>query len=531
MNRLLILCILFMLLIFPAAGQSVEPDEPDIVLPDVVLQLEGLPADASETVVPEDMILYEPELSPVLPDAEELAVSGEMLEVPLLDKDTPAESQANAFYAEGVFGLGLVSHLISDLTLYKLGLEPRFSLHMKHETLDGFNGNEAGTGYSSREDALDLEISYKDEKIGTDFSVNYLEKETGMQTQGSFYSRIQRFYMLDGRFVFYKINNAEFSVGGNVGYLNTDMTGAASDLFWEFTAYPSFKIDVRGENSFFDSELFYQLRQIDDGTVSEDKHAVRLDLSAGYEFKNGMSLSGIVGARWVIGDTIWVPFRITFEGNITESSTFSVSGGLKDETPRYLDIYKYSPYLDSSSMPEREIDWFGKLSTAFRISNVIRAEISAQFDAADSMNVPDFSSQDPLTALYGMTVTDAIMLTAVIDTEWKLSRGFMFTIGWKSQVLPDINPYEAAHQLDFTLSLATPDDKLGLDTGLLWQITDAIQSPEISVDAYYEIADGIKFILEGQDILVPILNPGGRTRFGDFIEPGLVLTIKTQISL
>ncbi|MBN1649479.1 MAG: hypothetical protein JW874_15680 [Spirochaetales bacterium] len=511
-------------------AQSTEPETPEIILPEVILELESLPGEESETLVPEETKLYEPELEAELPDPQELEISDDLVDIPLMDMDTATAANANSFYAEGIIGLGLVNHFIGDLTLYKLGLAPRFRIHILHETLDGFQGNEAGTGFFKRTDLLDIQLSHKTEKFKAETSINYLEKETGLQEQGNFYSRIQRFYDASTDFEFSMAGKLKFLTGADIGYLSMDLTGATSDIVQEFTALPNIAMELRGENSFLKADLLFRHHQYFDNADDPLDDTLKFKLGGGWEFKNGLSLSADAGVSWVLEDDIFFPFTVNIKGNFGNSGSFKISGGFTDLIPRWLDLYKLNPYLYESGLAGREMNWFAKADTTFKLSAKLQAKIQVDFSSISNKNIPDYDDFDAVTGLYGLTTVDGMFLTAGVEAEYKYNKIFTFTLGWKSQILEDKDPFFPEHSLTFSSTISAPKENIGMSAKLLWWINEEVDFPELALSAFYKITDGMRLVVEGQDVLAPLFEDG-RILYGDYIEPGVILTIKTQISL
>jgi hypothetical protein len=524
--------VLIMVVITPAmlAAQSAEPEDPEIVLPDVVLQLESLPGEVSETIVPEEIELYEPELVADLPEAGNLEISEDVIDIPLLDVDAASATSESSFYAEGIIGLGLVNHFIGDLTLYKLGLAPRFKLHILHETLDGFQGNEAGIGFFKRTDLLDIQLSHKTKKFRAETKINYLEKETGLQGFGNFYSRVQRFYDAKTEFEFGSEDKLKFFTAADIGYLSMDLTGEPSEIIQELSAAPRVAMQLKGENSFLRADLLFRHHQYFNTIDDPRDETLNLKLSGGYEFKNGLGFSAAAGVDWVLDMNVFFPFKLELYGNIGNTGSFRISGGFNSLIPRYLDLYKLNPYLFESASAGREMNWFGKAETVFKLTRKLHTKLGVDFSSITNKNVPDYSDVSAATGLYGLTLIEGMFLTVSASAEYKYNKVFTFNLGWKFQALEDKDPFFPKHQFDFSSTISAADDKLGFIVKVLWWINDEPDFPELSVSGFYKFSEGLRLLIEGRDILAPLFEDG-RMLYGDFVEPGVVLTIKTQISL
>ena len=517
--------------VFGVFAQSVEPEDPEIVLPEIALELESSQQETVETIVPDDVALFEPELEPILPQAEDLNISFDILDLPLLDQETPEVVQENSFYTEGTLGLGTTNRFLSDFTLYKFGMEPRFNIHFNHDILDGynfgFNYRPAGEGFFKRNDLLEIQLTYNDLgfKIETDF--DYLERETGLQGFGDFYSIIRRKYSADVLASFSAAKNLALEAKLDFDYMNFDLSSSEFSEGSELKAVPSFGAKLADDNGYFRSDVFYTLYYMVDALPL---HGLKLLVDGGYEFNNGLGIAGSAGISWFYNSDILFPFDLTFKWVLSENALISLKGGFSESIPAFLEKSKEIPYLYSTAIPLREKEWFGQLDGRFKISELLTSDVFADFSYITDHNIPDFSAQDPATALFGMTGGNGIYLRAGLDTEWKLSEDLLLKVGWKSQVLPDLDPYFPAHELNFNALFNTSDEKFKLKFNALWQIDERTNIPEIGLSLGYEIVDGVFLELDGADILAP-LYPEGRVKYGTFIEPGASATIKTQISL
>ncbi len=167
---------------------AVGPGEPEMVMPQVILQIEDLSVEKVEAQLPPEEELLPPERSiPVLSEGD-LAVGEPQIPVPSVDTEGVVAQTGDRFLSSDVdLGAGTSNQIVGSMSLKTLGQDPRFTLQFNHETLDGFWGHVAGSGFSLRNDSLDGGLKFGIGSVNTDLSGSFLEKETGLQGVSSAY--------------------------------------------------------------------------------------------------------------------------------------------------------------------------------------------------------------------------------------------------------------------------------------------------------------------------------------------------------
>ncbi|TFH04114.1 MAG: hypothetical protein E4H09_04110, partial [Spirochaetales bacterium] len=130
------------------AGPS-EPTDTDIMIPDLLLKVEELTVDDVQAVLPPEGALALGQISIPLPAAGDLTVDESAFTVPLPGAAVAGPGSTSSFFSSGRLGAGSVNHIVGDLSLYKLGESPRFRVEFAHEGLDGYQFQDAGTGFFS----------------------------------------------------------------------------------------------------------------------------------------------------------------------------------------------------------------------------------------------------------------------------------------------------------------------------------------------------------------------------------------------
>ncbi|KPJ87001.1 MAG: hypothetical protein AMS17_09975, partial [Spirochaetes bacterium DG_61] len=106
--------------------QELEPEEPEIVLPSVILEIEDLSTELVTAALPEEEDLMIPEPQFPLPTAGELEVGEPDIDFILPQTGAPMFQLKEGKYltAEAVLGAGTVNQFYSRISLYFLGDKP-----------------------------------------------------------------------------------------------------------------------------------------------------------------------------------------------------------------------------------------------------------------------------------------------------------------------------------------------------------------------------------------------------------------------
>ncbi|KPJ79962.1 MAG: hypothetical protein AMS17_21115 [Spirochaetes bacterium DG_61] len=181
--------------VFYGVAQDLEPEEPEIVLPSVILEIEDLSVERITAALPEDEVLLTPEPQFPLPEAGELEVGEPEIDFISPQTGTPVfqVKEGKFLTAEAVLGAGTVNNFYGRVSLYFLGEKPEGKILYQHETLDGFSSEPAGSGYNIREDRLESYLNFNLGRVGFKTEGTFADGERGLQGKGNFFSKINRY--------------------------------------------------------------------------------------------------------------------------------------------------------------------------------------------------------------------------------------------------------------------------------------------------------------------------------------------------
>ena len=510
------------------ANKQMEPKEPEIVLPPVILEVEDLTVENVETSLPETKELLPPIRSIPLPEAGELAIKEPEVKLlpPVSDMGIKRIS-GTSLKAEGTLGIGSENHILSSISLYKLGEEPKFKVKFNHEMLDGFGSHAAGSGFFKRIDDLSGSLQFSYAGFGFSGDGSYSDSETGLQGRGIYISSINRF-------INEKIN-VERKILGSLT-LNAGLNGSLSSLL------------LTGETPASDNELLVQ----PDIELELKLNSFKLGLYSNYSFRaflenQSYNLHRFNARGFVSYDS---PFGLTFEGqggwflNSAGINTFpfdikvngaplnflnlSLSGGYSIDEYNLENIIQDTQITAVPSVIEDDPHWFGIINSKLSLlkNTVISLGLNAQWNTA----MPDLDSSSPDSGgYYPYYQHSAFQFNTDLGFRWNITSQILLNTGWQRRWI-DRAYYNPLDSLSLELGAS---DKKGVyggnfDTSFLTGIGNSIQLPQINIDGFYQISDYIRIMGEVDDLLMLAAN----SRYNALMmeEPGFKATFKIQIN-
>ncbi|MCK4515662.1 MAG: hypothetical protein KAU31_10415, partial [Spirochaetaceae bacterium] len=238
-----------------------EPSQTEIIIPEFVLRVEELGVEEVEAVLPNEAELALGQIALPLPGADELAVSDIAFDAPL--PAVAARSGGPSVFSTGRLGAGTANHVLGELSIYKLGTDPRFRLGFAHQGLDGFQFNPAGTGYYTFTNAIDGWLSIQSETLELEGEAGFAESEMGLQDKSVYNAVSVRATDLTAELTYTPDPLVTVTAGLDAGMatrLQTTSDAAAPPRDQEYVVEPAVeaRIDVRSLDLIFRSS--YSLR-------------------------------------------------------------------------------------------------------------------------------------------------------------------------------------------------------------------------------------------------------------------------------
>lgn len=532
MKRLLFL--LIVMWSFFAAGlssQELEPEEPDLELPPMSLELEDLLEEDVETLLPELQFSPEIELDTELPDPPEI-------EIPLLiadlalDLETPTEAEpgtrekSSSIYSNGTIGLGNTNRILGDLAIYKLGPEPHFQLQFIHERYDGYNFRARGSGFFHRYNLISGGLSYRPGKFLLDTGGAYREYNDGLQGLGLYDSVLHRSVGGEASFRYY-ISDA-VTIGSDFAGLYTQETisGDAPVNGYELALSPELFSSFRIDPVLISLSGGYEFRYI--SGAASPLHGAAGTAGIDVTLRENWAFGGNVGVDWHTEKTIQVPFALYLRKGINEAFEITLRGGYKTELLRFGDLWIDSPFYQLSNVYPEISAWFAYLDTEWEVRPLLTLGGRVDFSLFDRAVYPS-EAPDENTGMLEITGGSAYLLETEARFRWETLQWLSLWIYWDGAFLdvPDLVP---SHTLGVRTELSSLNDMWRGALGIDVPVYSSPTVPILDVSLTFAPSIGIEFTLSGEDLLSPLIN-GTRKEWGFYETPGLNVMFAANISL
>jgi len=513
-------------------SQDLEPEEPEIVLPSIILEIEDLSIESVTAALPEEEELLPPELRFPLPEAGELEVAEPQMDFTIPETGAPVYQVKEGKYltAEAVLGTGTSNQFYSRISLYFLGEKPEGKILYQHETVDGFSSKSPGSGYNMREDRVESFLNFNlwDIDLRTEGAFN--DRERGLQGNGDFYSKINRFidaglegeYRLNDRFIL----KGSFEASSANQLLTKVIPG--TEEVNEYYISTSFGGEFQFTRGLFGILPSFSYRSIPEYPgLSLGRSLVQgyfgVDLSEVYR------LDGTLGWFWSKKSGHLVPFDLTLSALISDFLSLSIGGGYRIPEYNLADIFMEYPLGNIPSTLEDNHGWFFDVRT-----NWIPFQgwiIDAGLFYMNNSSMPNFlKTVNENTGLFPFYQVPAHRLSVDIGARWIISDSFSARAGLESEVLekPEFYP---EHRITLDMNMIEKQGKYGGGATLDFStgVNDFIQAPLLDLSGFYRLGEFVRFVVEASDLLYPLLD-GPRYYWYPYVDPGFTLSMKVHIN-
>lgn len=511
----------------PARAQdSAAPGEPDIVLPEVILRIEDFSVERLTGAAPDGEESLPPARELPLPAGEEpLLAEPPAPPPPEGSTGQPAPPQ-QALSALAELGAGSSNHLFSQVALYGLGEGPRFSLRFLHETMDGMAGQDAGEGFSLRQDELEGALKLRLGKAGLDLDGSLREEDRGLQQQGgSFVSRLVRTGSLgvDLAWPFAEHWTLSGSVDGSfAAQLLTVQTGPAAGLA-EQRVSPRLSLELRFPRFWLAVDGRYAFQAYDGQPVHRATVAARF----GWELSEAMLLEGTGGWHW----SDWsapehlIPFDLTLSLTPFPAVSIVASGGYRVEE---LDVGALLAENPWAVLPDPLLDDHGWFADFTGTLSFLRA---FSLQAGAHLSLPR-EAPWPQSGLSPLDQVQAVRAAVETSLRWTPEQESFLSASWRRELAkhPAFTP-----GAEIRLEAGAASTKWGAHGSLAIKmgynpLTPVTLMPELSLGAFFQASEAIRLAAEAEDLLAPFSAGGQRKVWDPFLEPGIRATFKVQIN-
>ncbi len=527
----MVLALLFFLFSFLLAAQDAEPEEPGIILPPTLLEVEDLQVEEISAVIPEEEVQLLPEIDIPLPQADDIFLPEERFDIPYPDQldltlggITRGQGKTNIF-SEGEIAVGSMNHVRGDLTLYRLGPDPRFDLRFYHDKIDGYGLRSAGSGYYHSDDILDGSISLAAGGVDMAAQAGITESSEGLQGTSEYESLTYRSAYGDGWIEYPPLENLLLTGSVGASYAQQILSSAEPAIEDELDLHA--RIGLRLISRYIDLETTIGYLLLNANSAS---HTLDLAVSSSFTVNETLSFGLSAAAAWDRLANFRFPFSAEGAWQPSDSFAFEIGGGYFVEFPTYGGLRDEYIFVDLADTLGPEYGWFAYADTQIRIfkSLFLTADVDFKyFDMGYQVN-PEYSQ---VTGLFPLEVKTSVpWLQTGIDLSYDINRSFEFSVAWTGRFI-GTHPYKPSHLIEAGFSYRNPGDVFGGGIGFSMPLAaSGTISPELELSAFYRLTESVKLLLDVSDPLAPLL-PDGRAFWAPYEAPGFHIFLGTNISL
>jgi len=515
----------------PVTNPAIAPGEPQLVMPQVILNLEDLSVESVQAQLPPEEELLPPVRPvPVLTEGD-LAVGEPVIPAaPVEGEGAQPSPNQRLLSAEIQLGAGTLNLISGSVSLKTLGPDPRFSLAFNHETLDGFAGHAPGSGYNSRTDGLDGGLKFGIGGVNADLSGTFKEDENGLQGQSTYASALSR--TIGG--------SASFS--GAIDWLTLTATaaGGLDTLTMQGPApLPSSEIRIAPALSAqakfgvvkigLDAAYGYRTDWYLDGS-QDYLHRLRLGPTISVDLPANFVVQGSVA--WFVNSAglSTLPFTVSVTGTPLDFLTLSLEGGLNVVPYDAHDILAVSDFAQPAALSD-DHGWYGAASAQLTLTRDLSATVKASFLQSAQMPVGS-AAPDPTTGLYTVTQGPGTELLLNGGLRWGITQYISLSGGWGHEFLaqPLFTPVD---QLTAGILGLDPNGRFGASFTVAAgpTATGTIQQPLLNASAFWKIIEPLKLQLDADDLLGPLVGSRQNLAAPAYVTPGFRLALSLGMSL
>ncbi|MBN1525453.1 MAG: hypothetical protein JW904_13275 [Spirochaetales bacterium] len=541
MNKNIILLTLVLLLfsaaaVFAQEKKKEEAEDPGDLFPSMVLEIDDLSKEQIDAgfTPDEDLMTFEQEAP--LPQPDEIPIDEPDVDLIVPGQDGEyARIKDKSFFTKVLFGVGLQSNLLSEITFFKLKEQPIVKLFYKHENADGFAYNQIGLGYHARQDEFEGSIKIQMPGITIEADGGFHEKEQGLQEQVAYFSTINQFSHLDALFAFKLADFFTLSTITNFQSTSLHLTGDTNPVYT--VAYPPIEFaireqligDARWESVTIQLALNYKYRNIA-GDADYETHRFRTDLSLGFELGDWFLADAAAGFFTSSDIPYLVPFTITLHAYPADWLKLSAGGGYKIEERDLFHLLSGFDYADFPASLADNHGWFANASVQISLENSLLIIADATISENRSY-VTQGETMSGTTGLFPVIYTPDVWL---FHTDVKLRFPVFNWLALSSVNAIDI-PFDTELHSSFSVGGELAAEHVeglfgaAVTLRIKAEVGGIYEFPYLDASAFVRVLDNMKFILEGLDLLSPLL---GRQRESvyPYLSPGIRARFKFQIT-
>jgi len=538
------------------AAQDQDADDPGIILPAVVLEIEDLSVEKVDAGLPEGSDIALPERELLITDDITLDIREIQFDLDLdgsglqpdnslrgtdQDKTQPGYTTGagGPISVEAMLGAGNAGSIASRISFYKSGSLPRFKFLFNHDTVDGYAFMPAGTGYNRRYDELLASILFNvldEQKLEMETTVNFKDNELGLQGQADYFSVINRYIMGNSSFKYKASDQFTFSADMGGELTSLILTGADTPVY--AVQYPPTEIlFAPGIISAFNWEAVnlglaadYKYRTVA-GTDAYNFHRLLIKTDLKIILPFWLDISGDVAFFRSNTVPLLFPFQLAFSGTPSRSFSFGIRGGYFLAENNIGNLLEEYSYLDLPAAVADNYGWFGAASVNLNLAD---NRLAVNLEGSMHWNKNYYyrgTAVDMQTNLFGLnSYTDIFSSDIKTGIRWTIVEEAKLDFVFESALLLTLTGLQADNQFRLGGDFKTKDGTLGAKLEAVLDVgTNFIpELPVLNSSLNYQIMDNVNLICALEDILSPLLS-SPRAFAAPYIAPGVRGLLKIEI--
>ncbi|MDL2229561.1 hypothetical protein LJC14_04845, partial [Treponema sp. OttesenSCG-928-L16] len=426
-----------------ADEKTAEPDAPVLSLPDMGEEVLGLENRGITVPPPPLPPLVLPESSLPLPETGDVSIPESAYKTAAA-ADAEIQQELGESLNEASIGAALWNGISANLSIYRPGRNPSYSLMFSHDSRDGLAFHDSGSGYSSRKTALQGRIRGSGDVSAWSLGASFSDEAKGLQGRSDdFYGINHRYIDIEGAFsrplgpLLLRTRLNAGSAGLSLERSRSPLSGSTesrelSIVPWFALVWEKERLSLGLESDF----SFLGLLNNPDGVEQDERYSYHLGglLSAGFEYSPFLSFGASAGFVSSPDIPVLFPFSLWLSAGILDTASLHISGGLKAEQLSLASAWRLNPFLDVGPVLADDSRWYTDLSTDIFLVQ----DLTLRINAAWSMSVDGGGRIAPIAPsavhnpgryLYGYTSEEY----TCFNTDVSLHKWFgpvFFSVGW-----------------------------------------------------------------------------------------------------
>lgn len=526
---------------------GLEPEEPELELPEMELTIEGESAD---------------ELEALLPDMEEPEVPGVYLPLPpyqgpedpgftetpdtlLPDWEIPGGDgegePTRSLFSETLLSLGSRGSLTGEVQLYGISDAPGYELRFRYDSREGAGTLDSRDGAFQRRYDFSGSLSWLDSDYNLEFDAALQGRELGLQGLAPAYS--SSFQLAEGSFsgAYTALSPFEIRLEGRGAWGFLDLTAGGA-----FVPQREALVSGGGALAWVSDPMVIELKGIGTALFSGTETGGAWttegggDLFCALNLSDAWDLSLTAGIRGADSGAFWFPWQLLARFHLWESWQLELSGGYGGGSLWRLPLWEQYGFVsgaDAAGVPDslpRDEGWRVSGALILIPSYSLTATFGGEYRYSRAALQPAGINGSGLSSLLTGPL-NTLFLSAAL--EWAPAGSLLLSAAWTGQFgsAPDL--WRPLHEIAAGAEAGTDDDRWGFESGLRWDLFGADHPvrasepwPTISLSASWAEWEPLILVLSLDDPF-SLLIPGGRRIWGSYREQGFEIALTAEISL